>query len=413
MILVPEPIPIPQKATWFKPVDESAPELAGTTQFPQLGVEPVHVDDEGKNFVSLRFWQMKDDSPVPFAHESQLLLKAFAAMHPCEAGEADENVGKFDEIEDALETGERYRTVVEAVTFHSVDNAAGLGPLDRCVEALLNFHRAYRMRATRPLALLTRQRLFPLALGFSRAVDETEVAPLGLIALNGRPPELGGLVSEIDPTPFDHVVELQRRLDQYDPLVRFLESQTDAAYALHGQGSYRDAVIYFGIACEVLFDGLLGMLMWEEGVSVEAAAEVFSEPIVSRVKKQFHTRLRGTWKLDRGEVGDWHQEVAAIRNRVVHSGYIPLMDEALAAEAAASALRDFTANRLAATCSRYPFTAVTFFGDRKQAGAIPGLNRAARRWLEQNRGELAAKRQDHLEWRQTVHELISRRAKAL
>ncbi|WP_186626559.1 hypothetical protein [Rhodococcus sp. BP22] len=409
MILLPDPIPIPQKATWFTSTDESAPELRETAQIPQSGVDPIHLDDEGRNFVSLRFWQMRDESPIPFAHENELLMKAFAAMHP---GDHDnphpDDSGLGDETADDLELEERYRTVVEAVTFHSAEPTAST-PIDRCLKALLQFHRAYRMMADRPLSVLTVKRLFPLALVFTRALEDTTVTPLGLYALNGSPPNLGGLVSEIRREVFDQVAGLQKRLDQYDPLARFLESRTDAAYELHGPGSYRDAIIHLGIACEVLFDGLLGMLMWEEGTPVERAAEVFSAPITTRIKNQFHPRLKGTWKLDRGELGAWSVEVAGVRNRVVHAGYLPTMQEALAAEAAADQLRDFVARKLANAGSQYPYTGLTFFGEGDVPHGIPTLNKSARKWVEENRANLSTKGDQHRKWREAVNDDVARR----
>lgn len=196
-ILLPDPIPIPQKATWFTSTDESAPELRETEQIPQSGVDPIHLDDEGRNFVSLRFWQMRDESPIPFAHENELLMKAFAAMHP---GDRDnphpDDSGLGDETADDLELEERYRTVVEEVTFHSAEPTSST-PIDRCLKALLQFHRVYRMMADRPLSVLTVKRLFPLALVFTRALEDTTVTPLGLYALNGSPPNPGDLVFEI------------------------------------------------------------------------------------------------------------------------------------------------------------------------------------------------------------------------
>ncbi|UDF21581.1 hypothetical protein [Rhodococcus qingshengii] len=409
MILLPDPIPIPQKATWFTLTDESAPELRGTAQTPEAGLDPIHLDDEGRNFVSLRFWQMRDDSPIPFSHENELLMKAFAAMHPRDHNDLhpdDPSLG--DETADDLELIQRYRTVVEAVTFYSAEPTE-VTPIDRCLKALLQFHRAYRMMADQPLSTLTVKHLFPLTLVFTRNLGDTTVTPLGLSTLNGSPPNLGSLVSEIQREVFDQVAALQKRLDQYDPLARFLESRTDAAYELHGPGSYRNAIIHLGIACEVLFDGLLGMLMWEEGTSIEHAAAVFSTPITTRIKNQFHTRLKGTWKLDRGELGAWSVEVAGVRNRVVHAGYLPTAQEALAAEAAADHLRDFVARKLANAGSQYPYTGLTFFGEGEVPHGIPILNKSARKWVEENRVDLATKGDQHRKWREAVNDAIARR----
>ncbi|MFC0316242.1 hypothetical protein ACFQNE_17060 [Gordonia phosphorivorans] len=360
MILLPDPIPLPQKATWYSTTDERTPELEGVEFAPQSGVATTPVLDGEHNFVSLRFWQMVDDSPTPFVHESKLLMKAFDAMHPTH----NEDTG-HEYLDREIAPGEMYRTVVEAVTFNSEEPSDSTS-IDRCLSELMKFYRSYRVVAPRPLPELTIRRLFPTVLIFKRAPDETEVTFVGITVLeDGAPPNLGGLVSEVgtDYAMFDQAAGLQSRLDRLDPLARYLECRTDAGYALHGVGSFRDAVIHLGIACEVLFDGLLGMLMWEEGVSIDDAAEVFSSTIVTRIKNEFHTRLGGTWRLDRGELGDWSRKVADVRNRVVHSGYRPSVAEAIEAEAAADALRDFAAGRLSALGRKYPNANVVFFGD--------------------------------------------------
>lgn len=410
MILLPEPIPIPQKATWFAPTDEPAPELAGALHVPTPGADPIEMDEAGRNFVSMRFWQMVDNSVAPFAGESELLRLAFDAMHP---GKGDDSDGPnlYEKVAEDIAADERYRTVVEAITFNSVE-PTDVTPIDRCLDALLKFHRAYRVMARTPLAELTVKRLFPMAFAFTRKVDEDAVTPIGLLMLDGTWPGMTGNTSEIDQGLFDQVAQIQRRLDGLDPLTRFMECRTDAAYALHGIGSYRDAVIHFGIACEVLFDSILGMLMWEEGLRVDAAAEVFSTPITTRIKTQFHPRLKGTWKLDAGELGEWSAKVAEVRNRVVHAGYSPTRDEAVAAEMAADGLRLFISNKLAAAGKRYPYTGFTLFGEGAVPKGIPTLNSAARKWLAANRGQLASMQEDHRVWREAVNAAVVRRVRS-
>ena len=410
MILLPDPVPLPPKSTWFAPTDEPAPELSRMLHVPVAGVEPIEMHDDGRNFVSLRFWQMIDDSTPRFAAESELLHSAFEAMHPRDGGEPD-GPSLSEEVEEQLADDRRYRTVVEAVTFNSAESST-LTPIDRCLNALLKFHRAYRVTAPRPLAELTVKRLFPMTFAFTRQMDEEAVTPIGLLILDGTWPGMTGNVTEIDHHMFDQVAEMQRRLDRFDPLARFMESRTDADYALHGVGSYRDAIIHLGIACEVLFDSLLGMLMWEEDRSVEEGAEVFSIPIARRIKTQFHPRLKGTWKVDAGEVGEWSTHVADVRNRVVHAGYLPTRQEAIVAESAADGLRLFISNKLAAAGARYPYTGLTLFSEARMPEGVPTLNKAARTWVAANRERLADLEDDHRVWREAVNAEVLRRGRS-
>ena len=407
MILLPDPIPIPPKATWHTVTEERVPELDGIPYSPQAGSEPLGGVAEASNFVSFRFWQVVDDSTEVVTHESKLIERAFDAMHP---SARTEGAGTDADRPDC-DSGARYRTVVEAVTFLS-EHPTDVSPLDRCLEALSKFHRAYRVIAPRPVPELTLKRLFPMVLTFRRRIVETEVTPYGIVILeDGSFADTGGYVDGIGPEIFDQVAECQNRLDQHDPTIRYAECRTDAAYALHGIGSFRDAIIHLGIACEVLFDGLLGMLMWEEGRSVEEAAQVFSGTITTRIKNEFHVRLGGTWRLDRGELGRWGKCVADTRNRVVHAGYRPGGQEAFEAERAADDLRDFVARRLSAKGKTYPFTNCTFFGDGPVPPGVPTLNKAARTWLATNRNSLDAKRAEHKVWREAVDAAVSRRSR--
>lgn len=136
---------------------------------------------------------------------------------------------------------------------------------------------------------------------------------------------------------------------------------------------------------------------------------MFSAPITTRIKNQFHPRLKGTWKLDRGELGAWSVEVAGVRNRVVRAGYLPTMQETLAAEAAADQLRDFVARKLANAGRQYPYTGLTFFGEGDVPHGIPTLNKSARKWVEENRANLSTKGDQHRKWREAVNDDVVRR----
>jgi hypothetical protein len=153
------------------------------------------------------------------------------------------------------------------------------------------------------------------------------------------------------------------------PFVGYLEFVREADVALDLHGDYRAAVLFAATACEILFDELLAHLLWEDNTRPEDAAETFDSWLIARVKSQYHPRLHGTWSLDvPGPLADWHDKVAGLRNRVVHSGYEPTVDQTLTARQAARALESWLADRVAACAPAYPRTAIALCGP-------PGLRR--------------------------------------
>lgn len=152
----------------------------------------------------------------------------------------------------------------------------------------------------------------------------------------------------------------------------YLEFVREADVALDLHGDYRSAVLFGATACEILLDDLLAHLLWEDKTRPEDAAPTFDSWLASRVRSQYHPRLYGKWSVETpGPLADWHQHVAGLRNRVMHAGYEPALDEARAARQAAAALETWVADRVAVRASAYPRTAIALCGPA-------GLRRRAR-----------------------------------
>src|SRR5699024_10702366 len=129
----------------------------------------------------------------------------------------------------------------------------------------------------------------------------------------------------------------------------------------------RIAAMLTGIAAETLLDELLLSLMWEERITPEKAAERWGGTITSRVKKEFQNRLGGRWNLkSAGEVKNWGNDIAYLRNRVAHSAYVPSFEEATLALSRLGELIRFLVDRLLQNRSlqRYPRTAWMLAGER-------------------------------------------------
>jgi hypothetical protein len=129
----------------------------------------------------------------------------------------------------------------------------------------------------------------------------------------------------------------------------FLDFQREAVVAYRTRGDNRGAAIFMGLACERLLDDLLSHLMWEDGEAPEAAPATFLDQggITSRVRREFHPRLKGSWSTDQvGPVADWWEKIAKVRNKVVHGAYTPTDQEIEDGGDVANALVAYISDRL-------------------------------------------------------------------
>lgn len=144
------------------------------------------------------------------------------------------------------------------------------------------------------------------------------------------------------------------------PLDLWRERFTAARRALFIEGDTASAVTLANTSCEVLLDAVLAILMWEEGMSVAAAAPSFEEgKALRRVKQDISHRLGGNWSTGAGPVGDWVTALYKLRHRVVHAGYTPTIAEAETGIEVAHHLQRFVFDRIAARRTTYPRSALT------------------------------------------------------
>lgn len=140
----------------------------------------------------------------------------------------------------------------------------------------------------------------------------------------------------------------------------------DAAVSLKRRGDYRASLLSVASACEVFLDDLLLHMMWEEGVRPEVAGQTFADPrvgIMKRLKSQYVGRLHGIWNPHHsGPTQLWRENVALVRNRVIHAGYEPGIEEAQKAYDTLIALERHGADLAAARSTKYPRTALAICG---------------------------------------------------
>lgn len=123
--------------------------------------------------------------------------------------------------------------------------------------------------------------------------------------------------------------------------------QTAKRYAATGQ--YGEAIIFSQTSVEMFLGTLLSELLALEGRTADEITDVFENTaFVSRVKREYHSRLGGHWNPDASSsaIGEWYSHTYSVRNRVIHAGYRPTIDEVRAALVSTQGFIDFIIQRL-------------------------------------------------------------------
>jgi hypothetical protein len=164
------------------------------------------------------------------------------------------------------------------------------------------------------------------------------------------PPAVGGEIYDIMASYF------QMKAIRH-PVLPVAELQTDADVAMSQSGDFRSAVMLAYSASEVFLDAILAGLLWEDGLTPDAAAECFLQPLLSRVRSQYHIRIGGSWDTSRpGPLSTWRRDLVLVRHAVAHGGDLPSRDVAEAALKAHDEVREHALVRLIASANKYPLS---------------------------------------------------------
>lgn len=163
--------------------------------------------------------------------------------------------------------------------------------------------------------------------------------------------------------------------DQHDPVLRkwlidlelglpsvlWRERLTDADHQFRGEGRYDLAVILSATATEVLIDGLLQLLWWEQSLTngkttAETVAAAFdsSKDSVARMNKYLIPLLGGNWSDPKGPIQQWIAKTWKLRHRCVHGGYYPTHQETAAALASSHEIATFLFDRISDKRNTFP-----------------------------------------------------------
>jgi hypothetical protein len=168
----------------------------------------------------------------------------------------------------------------------------------------------------------------------------------------------------LDKEGLDKLSVIASRYRRGDPLYPVNLLRTRLRRARQIDGDFSDTTVYAQMLLEVLMDTVLTLLLWEEGMDPSQAADEFSvQRMPVRLQQQIAPRLKGRWDWNgRGPVGDWGKELRVLRNRVVHGGYRPTVEEADRTLAITKAVDEHLRFRLARSWEKYRRSALLVIG---------------------------------------------------
>ena len=128
-------------------------------------------------------------------------------------------------------------------------------------------------------------------------------------------------------------------------------------------GYYLESIIYAQTGVETFIRALYKEFLIDEDVTTSDIINILEDtPFMSIIKKEMPKRLGGVWDITREdcEVYKWYNSTYLLRNKVVHSGYIPNYIEADVAIFQVIELRYYIKKLLDTKNKKYPLISAYF-----------------------------------------------------
>jgi hypothetical protein len=403
-IPLPVPLGLPTGSTYRLEREEIVGWLKGVEQYPTPETSPIPPEfvGDGHNLVSLKIWQV----PYKFV---PAVAQIDCAMQVAKAVLADttDSPASVAAAENFADTApEEFTTVVEAVTpfirdKDQNDDAAITLAFDRCLEEVNFLQRAYLLTTHRlKVRTVSRQVLPPVVpMGMRNLLTGQWSGPAPFWVNVGLNLPFG--TTALEQSQYEQLIAIMGRLRAKDPFAQSSDWSHHARQFHDLDGNYALAVVASYTASELLLDGLLLLMAWEEGLQRKDSKEWFDFGLPTRIRRYYASRLGGVWDITKGEfpIGQWYSQLGRVRHRVVHTGYRPSEQDSRQGLDAFGVLEDFLKRRAAAKRLLYPRTALLFLGQpgltrlglyngkirrfaEEQALVEPGWLASYRQWLE-------------------------------
>lgn len=350
-IPLPEAIRLPQKQIW-------------STKYRSLPIE-------GTETLTVSIYPTFVNTKIPTPSKLDIAMQALQQSTP-------DNQHPSVDLNDERSSLHWNSTVIEAVAiFHNTcapTEAETSIAFDEALEQIRQVQRAFHAATKYPTPLVTREQLPSIVPQIQRVIRPSNDGFPGQTGIfivhanTARGSTFTVPLTENEERSFDEILQSPRR-----PFFDYADLRRDAVVALGYYGNYRDAVLTAATSSEVLLDTLLVCLDWEDRKAPEETAQLFQTQwtMISRVKALYSERLKGRWETEgTGEIATWHRNTMQLRNRIVHGGISPSLEQARDALEGVSLLESFVAERLTQSenLSRYLHTAYSLVG-------YPGLDR--------------------------------------
>lgn len=351
-LTTPDYIDLPPSTTFTEVIDVDIPQLASheVRLTPEHDPYPPEAQTEGKQFVSLRFWPTDRVAPseISVLDAPQRVFEATLPREATKRGFLRRFRGRLLDLRDRLSPAREPATVVEAVTAFTESEDPVSDAFERCLLALKDVMRSFRVAIRQPVRMPTRERLPFLVPYFTRnATMPFEWQGPYMFLLHYNLPRAFAR-EDLPENLMERLFHVFDSLKHGNPMVATTEHWLEGKMVLNRDGDYALAVLRSHMALEALFDNLLTLFFWEEGSKPEATAAEFELSLWKRVSRNFPTRLGGNWS-PRGDapIGRWRENLAPLRNRVVHAGYVPTLAEGKESGEILSEVASFAFGRLA------------------------------------------------------------------
>ncbi|MCU1600643.1 MAG: hypothetical protein JWO22_1352 [Frankiales bacterium] len=272
----------------------------------------------------------------------------------------------------AAEHQTRSLSVVEIASARDIRGEQDLERLlDEGLHALRRWQRALHSSSGVTAMISTWEKLPPILVIANGTLRNGEYLPpdgLGLWVQERHPRHLAPAIT-IETAALDGI-EHRLAAGEHTTFSAFEELRREAIISLRRGGDHRITLVMAAAASERLIEELYVHLSWEAGDDHDDVATELQNrrEVLPRIGNWFAPLLGGCWDLNtHPPLLAWRDDVARLRNRVVHSGYEPTRHEAAAALAGLADLTGYFSERLSHLdiCARYPLTAIVFIGTRE------------------------------------------------
>ncbi len=174
---------------------------------------------------------------------------------------------------------------------------------------------------------------------YRTVTPETWEISMGIFLINTN---IAAPKEKLDEEKQQHIIFFSGAIAHYlNPFITSEEMMVSSRrYLLNG--NYRETIIFAQTGIETFLSALYSAMLTIEGITPQKIQEMMEKtPFITMLKREFQARIGGSWDVNKisTTVGKWYRETYLLRNKVVHVGFDPEINDARGAIDAANELR--------------------------------------------------------------------------